>query len=90
MSHTTLTGEDWIPRDDMAVLVHKSVDTVTREIKKHDLATRTDEAGRVLVNVGDFLRLGRIRPEDLTAGAIPAESAEVLRVRESLTALRSR
>lgn len=84
-SYTTM---DWITREDMAVLIRKSPDTVRRQAKKHDLAERTDEAGRVLVSVGDFLRLGHLRPEDLAVGATPAESAEVLRARETLTALR--
>lgn len=87
MSHPIQTAEDWIPRDDMAQLIRSSVDTVKREAKKHDLTTRTDGAGRVLVNVEDFLRIGRLRPEDLTVGGTPAESAAMLRMRETVTAL---
>jgi uncharacterized coiled-coil protein SlyX len=89
-SATGLTSADWVTRDDLAALSRKSVDTVTRDVKRHDLQTRQDEAGRVLVNVGDFLALGRLRPEDLTAGNTPAESAEVLRARQSITELRER
>ena len=89
MSFTTLQSEDWITRADMAVLIRKSEDTVRRACEKHDLETREDEAGRVLVNVGDFVRIGRLRPEDLTVGATPAESAEVLRARETVTAVKA-
>ena len=89
MSTTTIQAEDWIPRADMAALMNRSEDTVRRAEKKHQLQTREDEAGRVLVAVADFLRLGLIRPQDLTAGATPAESAEVLRAREAITALKT-
>ena len=84
-----LSAQDWIPRDDMATLIRKSVDTVKRLIKKHGLATRTDGAGRVLVNVGDLMTLGLVRTEDLTAGATPAESVEVLRARENILLLKT-
>lgn len=95
---THLSHDAWIPRDDMAVLGRCSSDTVRRDegrIRKlYDEAgepyeTRTDATGRVLVNVGDFVRVGRLRPEDLTTGATPAESAEVLRARETITALKA-
>ena len=89
-SSTGLTSADWVTRDDMAALTRKSADTVTRDIKKHQLSAPADEAGRVLVNVGDFLEIGRLRPEDLTAGTTPAESAEVLRARETITELKER
>ena len=65
MSHPTVQTADWIPRDDLAVLARCSVDTVKRDIKKHELNVREDEAGRILVNVEDFIRLGRLRSEDL-------------------------
>lgn len=81
-------SQDWIPRADMAALIRKSEDTVRRLVTKHDLTTRTDDKGRVLVRVDDFVTLGHLRAEDLTAGLTPAESAEVLRARESVTALR--
>lgn len=86
---TPLSAEDWIPRDDMATLARKSVDTIKRACKKHDLETGTDESGRVLVFVGDFIDLGLIREQDLTAGATPAESVEVLRARETILKLRT-
>jgi hypothetical protein len=85
---TLYTAADWVPRDDMAVLADCSVDTIRRDEKKHGLETRTDDAGRVLVNVGDFLRIGRLRDADLTAGATPAESAAVVRSRQAEAALR--
>lgn len=93
ISSSTLIGAaaqspDWVPRDDLAVLARTSVDTVKRDTKKHDLPTRIDAAGRVLVNVADFVRIGRLRPEDLSTGATAAESAEVVRARETITALR--
>ena len=98
MSHTTVSAEDWITREDMAALMRSSTDTVRRDEAKirrlyeedgRPYETRTDEAGRVLVNVGDFVRIGRLRPEDLTLGATPAESAEVLRARDTITALKA-
>ena len=89
-SFAGLTSGDWVTRDDMAALTRKSADTITRDLRKHDFASREDEAGRVLVNVGDFLEIGRLRPEDLTAGTTPAESAEVLRARQSITELKER
>ena len=88
MSQHSLHAEDRITRDDIALLARTSPDTIRRDIKKHGLETDTDAAGRVLVRVADFLAIGRIRPEDLTAGATPGESAEVLRARETITALR--
>jgi hypothetical protein len=88
MSTPSYTEQDWIPRDDMATLCRCSVDTVTRTVKKHQFDTRTDDAGRLLVNVGDFVRIGRLRAEDLTLGATPAESAEVRRARASIEALK--
>ena len=88
MPQQHLTAEDWISRDDMAVLIHRSEDTVRRDERAPELQTRVGETGRVQVNVGDFLRIGRLRLEDLTAGATPAEPAEVLRARETITALR--
>ena len=98
MSHTTVQAEDWITREDMDALMRSSTDTVRRDETKirklydddgRHYETRTDDAGRVLVNVGDFVRIGRLRPEDLTLGATPAESAEVLRAREVITALKA-
>jgi len=88
MPQQHLTAEDWITRDDMAVLIRRTEYTIRRDERAHELKTRLDETGRVLVNVGDFLRIGRLRLEDLTAGATPAQSAEVLRARETITALR--
>ena len=84
----TYTAADWVPRDDLAVLANRSTDTVTRDVRKHQLQTREDEAGRVLVNVGDFLRIGRLRDSDLTAGTTPAESAAIIRSRQAETDLR--
>ena len=89
MSTTTIQAADWITRADMAALMKRSEDTVRRAEKKNDLENREDEAGRVLVCVADFLRIGLIRPQDLTVGATPAESAEVLRARETITALKT-
>ena len=39
-SPTTVQGEDWITRADMAALMRKSEDTVRRAEKKHQLETR--------------------------------------------------
>jgi phage shock protein A len=89
MSTTIIQAEDWITRADMAALMKRSEDTVRRAEKKHELKTREDEARRALVAVADFLRLGLIRPQDLTVGATPAESAEVLRARETVAALKA-
>ncbi|QGN58095.1 hypothetical protein [Nostocoides sp. HKS02] len=88
MSPQLPAGQDWVLRADMAALIRKSEDTVRRLVTKHELATRTDDKGRVLVRVDDFVTLGHLRHEDLTAGLTPAESAQVLRARESVTALR--
>jgi uncharacterized coiled-coil protein SlyX len=88
MPHNTLTSDDWVTRDDMAVLSRKSTATLRRDVQDHSLETRVDGAGRVLVSVGEFLRIGRLRQEDLTAGASPVESVEVLRARETITVLR--
>lgn len=63
MSQPIYTAQDWISRDDMATLARCSVDTITRTAKKHELETRVDETGRVLVNVGDYLALGKFRTE---------------------------
>lgn len=85
----TVQAADWVTREDMAALMRASTDTVRRDCRMHDLETREDETGRILVNVGDFLRIGRLRPEDLTVGGSPAESAEVLRARETVTVLKA-
>jgi hypothetical protein len=58
--------QDWLPRADMAALMRKSEDTVRRIVEKD--ATRDGDAGRVLVSVADFLRLGHLRHEDIVAG----------------------
>jgi uncharacterized coiled-coil protein SlyX len=89
MPTTTVQGEAWITRADMAALMRKSEDTVRRAEKKHQLETREDDAGRVRVNVGDLVRIGLLHPGDLTAGATPADPAEVLRARETVTALKT-
>jgi hypothetical protein len=57
MSHPSYTAQDWIPRDGMATLPRCSVDTITRAAKKHQLETKVDDAGRVLVNVGDYSKV---------------------------------
>ena len=92
ITHTAYTAGDWITRDDMALLARCSVDTVRREERKlnakFNREPRTDEAGRALVNVGEFIELGRIRPEDLTLGTSPAESAAIIRSRQAETELR--
>lgn len=88
MSPTSLAADDWVSRDDMASLIRKSIDTVNRDCGKHQLATQAGPGGRVLVNVGDFLRIGRLRADDLPTASSAAESAEVLRARETVVALR--
>ena len=85
---TPYTAADWIPRDDLAVLAHCSTDTIRRDERKHELETRTDESGRVLVNVGKFLEIGRLRESYLTAGSTPAESAAMARSRQHESELR--
>jgi hypothetical protein len=42
-------------RGDSAVLIRKSPQWVRRTIAKPGLATRADDAGRVLANVADFI-----------------------------------
>ena len=88
MPDTTRSTELWLPRADAATLARKSQDTIRRIVERHQLETRTDAAGRVLVNTADLVTLGHLRQEDLTAGASPVESVEVLRARETITALR--
>jgi hypothetical protein len=90
MSTTALTPADWISRGDLATLTRTSTDTVVRDCAKHQLVTQTDADNRVLVDVGDFLQINRLRPEDLTLGATPAESAEVLAAAAGLPALENR
>ena len=43
-----------------------------------------------MVHVDDFLRIGRLRDTDLTAGTTPTESAAILRSRQAETGLRER
>lgn len=90
MSTPTYTAADWAPRDDVAILANCSPDTIRRDVKRHELETREDESGRVLVHVDDFLRIGRLRDSDLTVGTTPTESAAILRSRQAESGLRER
>jgi hypothetical protein len=82
------TPIDWILRDDMAVLCRCSVDTIRRDVRNHELKARTDDAGRVLVNVGEFIKIGRLNEADLAGAATPAESASLVRSRAVESGLR--
>lgn len=86
---TGFTAIDWVTREDVVALTRTSIDTIRRDEKKHGLETRRDDAGRVLVSVADFIRIGRLREADLTTGSTPGESAAILRSRETLAQLRA-
>lgn len=66
-----------------------SEDSIQRTAKKHNLKTRTNRAGATLLSLGDLVRVGRIRAEDLTAGGTGAECAELARAKEQVSQLRA-
>jgi chromosome segregation ATPase len=85
---TTSSADEWISRDDAAVCAGASPDTIKRDIKKHDLETRTGPRGQVMTRVADLVRIGRIRPDALTE-ATGAETAELHRSRAQADAART-
>jgi hypothetical protein len=80
-------AEAWISRADAAQLGRCSEATIKRLEGKHDLETRSGSNGQILLRLADLVRLGRIRPEDLPAGASPAGTAELRRTQEQLVAV---
>ncbi|MGN6688201.1 MAG: hypothetical protein ACTHK1_11755 [Actinomycetales bacterium] len=70
---------EWLSRREMALLIHRSEDTVKRDVKEHGLATRLGGSGEVQVRVADFVALGRLRPGDVPAGLTPGQAAELHR-----------
>lgn len=79
----------WVTRKDAAALARCSEDAIKDTQKKHKLPTRTGAAGATLLSLQDLVRVGRIRPEDLTAAGTGAELAELARAKEQVSALRT-
>lgn len=71
---------EWVSRREMSQLAHCSEDSVKRDIKQHQLETRTGPKGEVLVRVADFERIGRIKPGDVPTGLTGSQAAELRRV----------
>ena len=66
---TASDAGEWLPRDDVSRLARVSIDTIRRDAKQHGLPTRTDAAGRILVNVEDVVRIGRLERNSRTGGS---------------------
>ena len=79
---------DWVTRDQLAQLAGCSVDTIRRDVAKHQLHTTTDAAGRTLVKAGDFVAIGRVTQAALNRADTPAEAAALVRGREVEARLR--
>jgi uncharacterized small protein (DUF1192 family) len=79
----------WVTRKDAAAVARCSEDAIKDTQKKHNLPTRTGAAGATLLSLDDLVRVGRVRPEDLTAGGTGAECAELVRTREQVNQLRT-
>jgi len=88
--HYPMSTDDsqWVTRKDAAALGRCSQDSIQRTAKKHKLPTRTNKAGATLLSLDDLVRVGRVRPEDLTAAGTGAELAELARTKEQVSALR--
>src|SRR5215218_3193814 len=89
MSTVTATAAgagEWISRADAAELAHRSEDAIKRDQKDHGLETRPGPNGKTMLRLADLVRIGRIRPEDLPAGASPAGTAELRRTQDQLVA----
>jgi hypothetical protein len=71
---------EWVSRREMAQLAHCSEDSIKRDIKQHEVRTRTGLKGEVLVRVADFERIGRIQPGDVPTGLTGSQAAELRRV----------
>lgn len=72
-----LENSGLLARPDMATAINKSVDSVRRIIKTHNLPTTTSADGRIFVHPDEFNRLGYkvTLPTDLpeTSGAVIVE-----------------
>jgi hypothetical protein len=80
-------AEEWISRADAAELARRSEDAIKRDQKDHGLEARSGPNGKTMLRLADLVRIGRIRPQDLPAGASPAETAELRRTQDQLVAV---
>lgn len=80
-------GAGWVTRAEMMRLTGKSEKTIKRDEAEHGLPTRTGPNGSVLVNVRDFVRIGRLRATDIPNGLTGSQAAEVLRLQEQVARL---
>jgi hypothetical protein len=85
---TDANDEDWLTRKEAADLAGCSQDAIKYTQTKHQLETRTNAAGAILLRTADLVRVGRIRAEDLGAAGSGAECAELVRTKEQVSALR--
>ncbi len=63
MSSTTIRGlnrDEWLTRDEIAGLMGRTEDTVRRLQRDNALRTRSGENGKVLLQLGDLIDLGKI------------------------------
>lgn len=80
-------GSNWVTRAVMMRLTGKSEKTIKRDEKDHGLETRTGANGSVLVNIEDYVRIGRLQPTDIPNGLTGSQAAEVLRLQEQVARL---
>jgi hypothetical protein len=85
-AHPAADAEEWISRADAAKLARCHEATINRAVKDHGLETTSGPGGRVMIRLADLIRVRRIRPEDLPAGASPAGTAELRRTQDQLVA----
>lgn len=78
---------DWISRDDAAVLAGCSADSIKRDVKNHALETRQGPANRVMVRLSDLVGIGRIKQHELPSSGTGAEAAELRRAQERILSL---
>jgi len=63
MSSTTIRGlnrDEWLTRDEIAGLMGRTEDTVRRLLRDNALRTRSGENGKVLLQLGDLIDLGKV------------------------------
>jgi hypothetical protein len=86
-STSTDAPEEWISRADAAALSGRSEDTIRRDERRHELETRLNPTGAVLLRLADLVRIGRIDRTTFTSAG-GADSAEVVRARDAVVVLK--
>lgn len=83
-----LDREQWLDRPTLARLIGRGEDTVRRDQRDHQLATRIGPNNCVLLRLGDFIDLGRIPASVLDPDISAREVADAMALRAQLEDLR--